>query len=166
VADKMTPKTWGVPNWASGGEVIDTRTVCVRMQDMRDEHVTDDGDDIPVSEWSDDARAEYAALDQIIRDVVDNVPGSGWDISANGDAITLVHPGYLRDYVREYYADTYGGDLHTVDRYGIVNKDPVRWDELMQREPFCWVNWADVARAWTDRCPEITYHGVDYVMDV
>lgn len=168
MTDNRTPKTWVIPNWDNGGEVIDSRTVCARIRELEEEHTAQDSEGdwfaIPTDQWPADAQAEYAALTGMVSEIRDNIDG-GMDISENGDCVMLVHPGYLTAYVREWYADTYGGDLHTVGRYGSVNREPLKWSELMDREPFCWINWDDVADAWQQRCPEITYHGVDYVMD-
>lgn len=158
-----TPKTWEIPNWLRGGELIDSRNIAQRLEDMAAEHVADDGDDIAVSAWSRTAQAEHAALTGLVEFIRANMD-RGWEISPHGDSITLVRHTHLTEYVESWYDDTYGGELeqrdHQTGRYVHVS-----WRDLMAREPFCWLSWRDVARAWRRRCPEVTYHGVVYVMD-
>lgn len=158
-----TPRAWEIPNWIKGGEVIDSRNIAQRLDDMAAEHVTDGGEDIPVSAWPRVAQAEHAALTGLIEEIRANVSGD-WDISANGDSITLVRVTYLTSYVESWYDDTYGGDLASYNPQMHAH-ETLRWSEVRAREPFCWIDWKAAAKAWRDRCPEVSYHGVTYVMD-
>lgn len=155
------PQEWEILNSENGGEVIDSRNVAQRLDDMANEHVDDEGEFIPVELWPDFAQAEHAALTGLLNDIGANVD-NGWDLSANGDCLTLVRDTYLADYVKDHYADTYSGDLHTQDGHG--NTVRLSWSDVMDREPFCWINWDAVADAWRDRCAEIEYHGVTYYL--
>lgn len=156
------PQEWEILNSENGGEVIDSRNVAQRLDDMANEHVDDEGEAIAVESWPKVAQAEHAALTGLLDDISANVD-NGWDLSANGDCLTLVRDTYLADYVKDYYADTYGGDLHTKDTYG--REVDLSWSDLMDREPFTWLDWDKVADAWRDRCAEIDYHGVTYYLD-
>lgn len=156
------PQEWEILNSENGGEVIDSRNVAQRLDDMADEYLDNEGEPIPVGMWPDFAQAEHAALTTLLKDISDNLP-NGWDLSANGDCVTLVRDTYLSEFVRQDYDDTYGGDLHTEDRHGNVSR--LSWSELMDREPFNWINWDTVADKWRDRCAEIEYHGVTYYLD-
>jgi hypothetical protein len=156
------PIEWEILNSANGGEIIDSRSVAQRLDDMADEHLYDDGEAIPVSGWPDVAQAEHAALTTLLKDIGDNLP-DGYRLSANGDAMILIRDTYLSEFVKQDYDDLYGGDLHTEDRNG--NMSRLSWSELMDREPFKWINWDDVADAWRERCAEVEYHGVTYYLD-
>lgn len=158
-----TPKAWEIPNWRRGGEVIDTRHITQRLEDMGAEHVTDDGDEIPVSAWPRVAQAEHAALTALV-DFVKANTGGNWDISSNGDSITLVRHTYLTEYVESWYDDMYAGDLSTFNPRTYRHEE-LSWRDVMAREPFCWLDWRTVAAVWRKRCPEVEYHGVTYVMD-
>lgn len=157
-----TPQEWEITNAECGGGVIDSRNIAGRLDDLNAEHVDGDGEEIPRSQWPAVAREEFEALTELLEDISGNVD-NGWDLSANGDCLMLVRDTHLTDYVQHWYDDTYGGDLHTRDRYGIVSA--LSWDDVMQREPFCWINWDDVADAWKQRCAEIEYYGVTYYLD-
>lgn len=157
-----TPQEWEICNWSNGGEVIDSRNVAQRLDDLADEYVDSEGEAIPVESWPTVARHEHAALTELLKDIGDNLE-NGWDLSANGDCLTLVRDDHLNDYVQQDYADTYGGDLYTKDMIG--REVNLSWSDVMEREPFCWINWETVADAWRDRCAEITYHGVTYYLD-
>lgn len=156
------PQEWEILNSENGGEVIDSRNVAQRLDDMADEYIDAEGELIPVGMWPDVAQAEHTALTTLLKDIGDNLP-NGYRLSANGDCVTLVRDTYLSEYVKHHYADTYGGDLHTRDVLG--NEVNLSWDDVMDREPFNWVNWSDVADAWRERCAEIEYHGVTYILD-
>ena len=160
--DTRTPQTWEVCNWSRGGEVIDSRNVAQRLDDMADEHVDEEGEALPFDQWTADARQEAEALRELLKDIGDNL-SNGFDLSANGDAMLIVRHDHLTAYVESHYGDTYGGDLHTENRFG----EHVRlsWSDVMEREPFCWINWETVADKWRDRCAEITYYGVTYYLD-
>lgn len=164
--DTRVPQSWEILNSTPGGEVIDTRCVAQRIEDLINEHMAQDADgdwvNIPTDQWPADQRAEHDALTALLAEVAANLE-NGWDLSANGDSVTLVHPDYLTDYVREWYGDTYGGDLATTDRWGHAIK--LTWSDVMDREPFCWINWGDVADRWRERCAMVEYHGVEYLLD-
>lgn len=156
------PQEWEILNGEYSGQIIDTRSIAQRLDDMADEWISDEGEAIVMSEWSAVAQAEYAALTKLLDEVGCNVD-NGWDLSANGDSLTLVRETYVADYVRDYYADTYGGDLHTEGRFGIMTR--LKWDDLMDREPFKWLDWDAVAKGWKDGRAEVEYHGVTYILD-
>lgn len=156
------PIEWEISNSENGGQVIDTRNIAQRLDDMADEWISDEGEAIVMSEWSAVAQAEYAALTELLNEVGRNVD-SGWELSANGDSLTLVRETYVAEYVKYDYADRYNGDLFTEDRYG--NKTRLKWDDLMDREPFKWLDWDAVAKGWKDGRAEVEYHGVTYILD-
>lgn len=157
-----TPQEWEITNWTNGGEVIDSRAIAQRLDDLTGEYVTDEGDEVPRSMWPDVARQEWEALSELIEEISGNLE-SGWDLSANGDAVIIVRDDHLDEYVKHWYADTYGGDLYTRGRYGV--EVPLSWSDVMDREPFMWINWESVADAWRSRCAEIEYYGVTYYLD-
>lgn len=157
-----TPQEWEIPNWTDGGEVIDTRNIAQRIEDLEAEHVTADGEEVPVEDWPEVFRDEHRELTRLLGEISDSLP-NGWDLSANGDAVIVVRDDHLDEYVKHWYADTYGGDLHTEDRYG--TKVRLSWDDVMDREPFKWVDWEAAADEWRTRCSTVEYYGVTYYID-
>lgn len=156
------PQEWEILNSENGGEVIDSRAVAQRLDDMANEHVDDEGEAIAVESWPEVAQAEHAALTQLLNDIFANLD-NGWDLSAHGDSLTIVRDTYLSEYVKDHYGDTYGGHLYTKDFVG--REVSLSWSDVMDMEPFTWLDWDKVADAWRDRCAEIEYHGVTYYLD-
>lgn len=154
-----TPPTWEVLN---SDEVIDTRNIVQRMEDMRNEHVNNDGDAIALVDWPADAQAEYTTLSTLIREVE-----SGCPVDSPEHGVTLIRDTWFTEYVKHEYAELHCGDgLYAVpEGHYYSPPKPVTWDRLVRMLPQLeFVDWQAVAdhdRKWY---AEVTYHGATYLL--
>lgn len=159
-----TPPTWEVLN---SNEVIDTRNIIQRMEDMRNQWTHYDpecgNEPLPLDSWDADAQAEYTALSTLIREVE-----SGCPVDSPEHGVTLIRDTWFTEYVKHEYAELHCGDgLYAVpedDRYSLPK--PVTWDRLVKMLPQLeFVDWQAVAdhdRKWY---AEVTYHGALYLFE-
>lgn len=161
-----TPSTWEILN---SDEVIDTRNIINRMNDMRNEHTTWHGEEespIPLGDWPADARAEYETLAAIIEAVE---TGCTWGNPNSGECIALVRHSYFTEYVREEYAELHCGDgLYAVPEGEIYSlPKPVKWERLVRELPqLDFVDWEAVAQHDRRYYAEVEYCGVPYLFAI
>lgn len=88
-------------NFDQAEDVIDSRDIIARIDEMELEYGPEDGDSIDtihLGKMDDDERFEYAALLDL-RDAVNEI-SSEWD-----DGVTLIHEDYFEAYVEELVTD-------------------------------------------------------------
>lgn len=154
-------------------DIIDTRMVLDRIEELEGEYVRDvpeDGDELtfaPSSEWNPDDQAEYDSL----RALVEEVTGEAEYENQLRDGIVLVHESYWEAYAKDWYADTYSQPWIKSDKYGRPEYDQVNhrhvhvtWDDVMDTEPFGFIDWQRAADHLRRNQAEIEWEGVTYIV--
>lgn len=151
-------------------DIIDLRAVMDRIEELEEEYATEgpsDSDEVfaPVSTWSADDRAEWESLRALIAECESVI---GDDLR---DTPILVRESYWTDYARDWYADTWGGPWIKRNQYGNPEYDQVNahyvsvtWDEVMDTEPFGFIDWQRAADHLRRNQAEIEWEGVTYIV--
>jgi hypothetical protein len=151
---------------------ISTRDVLARIEELQDDYATDgptDSDEVfaPVDTWSDGDRAEYASLQALIAECESNADYSGHV----GDGMFLTREPQWVDYTREYYDETYGQPWIKTNKYGDPMYDQekrrhvhVSWADVMDTEPFKFIDWQAAADNLRRDCPEIEWEGMTWII--
>lgn len=144
---------------SSDDDRIDTRDVIARIDWLTCDHTDEDsGEVLGPAHWSDGAEWEEYVLLRDLLAAVDSNSRSGLD-----DGITLVRETAWRDYVIDWYADTWGGEWFTRDER-TFREHQLTWNEITSRSPFNAIDWDQVARDDLTGHSQITFGGVDYVI--
>lgn len=133
--------------------IIDGRMILDRIEEIESGQVTDTGDEIPGTEWPDDARTEHRVLGELVYEI-------GEQSCRNG--VTLVRESYLTEHIR---------DEHLEIGPEFWEQDPdCRWeklirvsrDELYQRSPFNKIDWEAVAEEHRSDYSIVEFLGTTY----
>lgn len=151
-------------------DIIDLRAVIDRIEELQADYppaVDDDCDDrlfAPVSTWSADDRAEWESLRALIAECESVI---GDDLR---DTPVLVRESHWQAYAKDWYADTWGAPWIKRNRYGDPEYDQVNhhyvgvsWSEVMDTEPFKFIDWEAAAENLRSDRPEIEWDGVTYI---
>lgn len=152
-------------------DIIDTRSVLDRIEELEGEYVRDvpeDGDELtfaPSSEWNPDDLAEYDSLRALIAECESVI---GDDLR---DTPVLVRESHWEAYAKDWYADTWGAPWIKRNRYGDPEYDQVNrhyvgvsWSEVMDTEPFSFIDWRAAADNLRRDQAEIQWEGVTYII--
>lgn len=140
-------------------DILDTRDLHWRLDDIRTDHVTDDGDDIPHEEWPADDRAEFDMLTALLAEVDANA----WQVSSDG--VTLIKESYFVDFLRSDYDARYGGDWYRDEGSFHAEYEQLSWSDITSTMPFQFIDWDAVAEHDRSGYGEVEYDGVTYLYE-
>lgn len=135
-------------------DIIDSRNIQARIDEILWDHTLDEGEVTPVSEWSDSDRAEYQALSELMEELPED---------AGTDGVTLIHEAYFTRHIQEEHLEI-GPEFHEQDPECRWEKlIPVSRDDLFSRSPFKFINWEAVAGDhWSDYS-QVEFLGTTYL---
>jgi hypothetical protein len=133
-------------------DIVDTRMIIERIEELESDHMEDDGDMINVGLWDTAERAEYQGLMEIIEEIGEQ---------ACRDEVTLIHERYFRDYVKQYYIDA-GREYHEVTGRFRREMRHVPMEEMITRAPFKHIDWQAMADEDQSDYQEIGIDGDTY----
>lgn len=136
-------------------DVIDTRQVLDRLEELSEQYANDEGEITDTLTWIPDDREEWSDLNRLIEEVRNDSHES----VENG--VTLIRETYFTDYIKDFYADGGGRELHEFDEKTHGYKR-IPWDELMSRAPFNCIDWEGVAEEEKEGYSEFDYDGTTY----
>lgn len=132
-------------------DTIDTRDIIARIDELESDHTAGDGEMIAFPHWADADRREWQGLTDLINEIGDEAP----------HGVTLVRDRYFRDYIREWYADTWGNPWTRQDPRTFRDV-PVTWEEITSTFPFSCIDWDRVAEECRSGYSVVEVDGVTY----
>lgn len=140
-------------------DVLDTRDLHWRLDDIQTDHVTDDGDDIPREEWPANDRAEFDMLTALL----EAVDRDAWGPTEDG--VTLIREDYFVDFLRSDYGDRYDGNWYRDEGSFRANYEQMSWSDITSTMPFRFIDWDAVAEHDRSGYGDVEYDGVTYLYE-
>lgn len=138
-------------------DIVDTRNIIDRIEELESENTDDDGEEFDITLWSDDDRTEYRGLQEIVTEVGED---------ACRDGVVLIHERYFTAHIKDLYLEI-GGEYYEdeTDHRGhpTYRKRHVQNDELFARAPFRHINWDAMASEDASDYSELEVDGHTYL---
>jgi hypothetical protein len=138
-------------------DVIDTRNIINRLEEIESGYVGDEGDMAGYLNWSPDDQREWTGLARIIEEVGDEAR----------HGVALVHEAHFATYIRDEYLDMDPGLYEYKSQSGNRTWDleyvGIPADELYGRLPFARIDWQAVADDHRSDYSQLTIDGVTYL---
>lgn len=153
---------WRMKELNSYSDRIDSREVLERIEEIESEYLdTESGELITApAAWNDDDRLEHAELTGLI--------GELRKVAAYKrqpeDGMFLTRESYLREYVAEWFADTWGGDWFS-ENPRTFKRERLTWERITKRAPFNTIDWDAQVEIWRSEHNSVEYDGVTFYVD-
>lgn len=135
-------------------DVIDTRTIVARIEEIESEQITGEGDEIPPAEWPDDIRDEHRVLLELAEEIGE---------IACRDGVTLVRDSHFAEHIQDEFLEI-GPEYHEQDPnvrwHSLI---PVSREELFSRDPFKFIDWDAVAEDHWSNYSQVEFLGTTYL---
>lgn len=135
-------------------DIINTRQVLERIEELESDHCDDDGEQIMSDLWDADDREEWSTLHRLIEELRNDAN------EAVENGVILIRETYFADYIREFYSDCPRGLYRYNDKTG--GHELISWDQLMSEDPFKHIDWAAVAEDERSGYSIFGYDGITY----
>lgn len=135
-------------------DLIDTREVLSRIDDLVSSNSDDEGDELAREDWNQDELGEWRLLTELI----DEVRGSSDEDPIHG--VTLVSERYFAEYIKDLVMEG-GGEYYEFSEK-TYRHERVLNSVLFERSPFTHIDWEAVADEYSTDYTEINFDGFTF----